>query len=72
MDALLNLLGVASLYLIVEYCLARHSPQHLEEASLLPFADDPEVARRVELATGRKVQAVAPPAPRPGWGEIEA
>jgi len=31
----------------------------LDEASLIPFADDPQVARRVELATGKQVKAVA-------------
>lgn len=71
-DALFNLLGVAGLYLSIEYCLRQQSTESLEDASLIPFADDPEVARRVELATGRKIQAVAPPAPRPGWGDIEA
>jgi hypothetical protein len=37
----------------VEYCLRSHSAQSLDDASLMPFADDPEVARRVELATGK-------------------
>jgi hypothetical protein len=37
----------------------------------MPFADDPEVARRVEQATGKTVKAVAPPAPKPGWGHLE-
>ena len=33
--------------------------------------DDPEVARRVELATGKQVKAVAPEEAKPGWGNVE-
>ncbi|MHA6139243.1 cbb3-type cytochrome c oxidase subunit 3 [Pseudomonas mohnii] len=67
----LNILGVASLWLGVEYCLRSHSTQSLNDASLMPFADDPEVARRVEQATGKTVKAVAPQEPKPGWGNLE-
>ncbi|MBH8612992.1 MULTISPECIES: cbb3-type cytochrome c oxidase subunit 3 [Pseudomonas] len=67
----LNILGVASLWLGVEYCLRSHSAQSLDDASLMPFADDPEVARRVEQATGKTVKAVAPQEPKPGWGNLE-
>ena len=44
MDILLNLLGVAFLYLCIEYCLRHQSAKSLDDASLIPFADDPDVA----------------------------
>jgi cbb3-type cytochrome oxidase subunit 3 len=62
-----GLLMVACLYGAVEYCLRRQSEETLDEASLIPFADGPEVARRVELATGKQIHAVAPEQARPGW-----
>jgi hypothetical protein len=62
---------VAGLWLAVEYCLKQQTEQSLEEASLIPFADDPEVARRVELATGKVVKAVAPEETKPGWINLE-
>ncbi|MHC8371850.1 cbb3-type cytochrome c oxidase subunit 3 [Pseudomonas sp. MDT1-85] len=67
----LNLLGVLGLWLAVEYCLKHQTAESLDDASLIPFADDPEVARRVELATGKTVKAVAPEALKPGWGNLE-
>ena len=67
----LNLLGVLGLWLAVEYCLKQQTAESLDDASLIPFADDPEVARRVELATGKKVNAVAPEEVKPGWGNLE-
>ncbi|EJM00091.1 hypothetical protein PMI18_03190 [Pseudomonas sp. GM102] len=67
----LNLLGVLGLWLAVEYCLKHQTAQSLDDASLIPFADDPEVARRVELATGKTVKAVAPEEAKPGWGNLE-
>ena len=67
----LNLLGVLGLWLAVEYCLKHQTAESLDDASLIPFADDPEVARRVELATGKKVNAVAPEEAKPGWGNLE-
>ncbi|MGE8175909.1 cbb3-type cytochrome c oxidase subunit 3 [Pseudomonas fluorescens] len=70
-EVMLDLLGVACLYLSVEYCLRHQSAESLDDASLIPFADDPEVARRVELATGKTVKAVAPEEARPGWGNLE-
>jgi hypothetical protein len=65
---LINGLGVAGLWLAVECCLKRQTNESLDDASLIPFADDPEVARRVELATGKAVNAVAPQVARRGWG----
>ena len=70
-EVLLGLLFVASLWLTIECCLRRETNQSLEEASLIPFADDPEVARRVELATGKVVKAVAPEEAKPGWVNLE-
>ncbi|PMY51868.1 MULTISPECIES: CcoQ/FixQ family Cbb3-type cytochrome c oxidase assembly chaperone [Pseudomonas] len=67
----LNLLGVLGLWLAIEYCLKQQTPESLDDASLIPFADDPEVARRVELATGKTVKAVAPQELKPGWGDLE-
>ncbi|WP_095147646.1 CcoQ/FixQ family Cbb3-type cytochrome c oxidase assembly chaperone [Pseudomonas sp. Irchel s3a18] len=71
MDVMLNLAAVACLYLSVEYCLRHQSPESLDDASLIPFADDPEVARRVEQATGKTINAVAPEVAKPGWGNVE-
>ena len=67
----LNGLGVVFLWLAVEYCLRRETADSLDEASMVPFADDPEVARRVELATGLKVKAVAPEEAKPGWINLD-
>ncbi|WP_397444446.1 cbb3-type cytochrome c oxidase subunit 3 [Pseudomonas chlororaphis] len=69
----LDLLGVTFLYLSIGYCLRHQSAKSLDDASLIPFADDPDVARRVELATGKKIDAVAPEPTevRPGWGNVE-
>ncbi|ATE77431.1 MULTISPECIES: hypothetical protein [Pseudomonas] len=67
----LNLLGVLGLWLAIEYCLKHQTAESLDDASLIPFADDPEVARRVELATGKTVKAVAPEEAKPGWGNLE-
>ncbi|MBS4089062.1 cbb3-type cytochrome c oxidase subunit 3 [Pseudomonas rustica] len=64
-------LGVVFLWLAVEYCLRRETAESLDEASMVPFADDPEVARRVELATGKSVKAVAPEALKPGWINLD-
>ena len=66
-EILLDVSMVAGLWLAVEYCLKRETAQSLEDASLIPFADDPEVARRVELATGKVVKAVAPEEAKPGY-----
>ncbi|AZD29520.1 hypothetical protein [Pseudomonas chlororaphis] len=69
----LDLLGVTFLYLSIGYCLRHQSAKSLDDASLIPFADDPDVARRVERATGKKIDAVAPEPTeaRPGWGNLE-
>ena len=67
----LNLLAVLGFWLTVEYSLKQQTAESLDDASLIPFADDPQVARRVELATGKTVKAVAPQEVKPGWGNLE-
>lgn len=59
------------LYGAVEYCLRGQSEKSLDDASLIPFADDPDVARRVEQATGKQVNAVAPEQAKPGWVNLD-
>ena len=71
MDIFLNVLGVMFLWLAVEYCLRHQTSESLDDASMVPFADDPEVARRVELATGKTVKAVAPEQAKPGWINLD-
>ena len=71
MDIFLNVLGVVVLWLAVEYCLRHQTSESLDDASMVPFADDPEVARRVELATGKTVKAVAPEEAKPGWINLD-
>ena len=66
-----SLLMVVCLYGAVEYCLHGQCDKSLEDASLIPFADDPEVARRVELATGKRVHAVALDEAKPGWTSLD-
>lgn len=64
-------LMVMCLYGAVEYCLRGQSDKNLDDASLLPFADDPEVARRVEQATGKQINVVAPEEAKPGWANLD-
>ncbi|EUB82721.1 hypothetical protein [Pseudomonas sp. GM30] len=71
MEIFLNVLGVVFLWLAVEYCLRHQTTESLDDASMVPFADDPEVARRVELATGKPVNAVAPEEAKPGWINLD-
>ena len=73
-EIVMNGLGVAFLWFAIEYCLRHQTAKSLDDASLIPFADDPEVARRGELATGKTVNAVQtaePEPPKPGWGKLE-
>ncbi|QLG93414.1 cbb3-type cytochrome c oxidase subunit 3 [Pseudomonas yamanorum] len=70
-EMIFNLAALICLYIAVEYCLRGQSRDDLDEASLIPFADDPQVARRVELATGKQVKAVAPEEAKPGWGNLD-
>ena len=41
--------------------LGRATQRELDEATMLPFVDDPEVARRVERDTGRSTSGCACP-----------
>lgn len=59
------------LYGAVEYCLRGQSEKSLDDASLIPFADDPDVAQRVEQATGKQVNALAPEQAKPGWINLD-
>ncbi len=36
-----------------------------EQAALLPFADDPDAARRMSAATGRQCERIVQPLPEP-------
>ncbi|KII27596.1 hypothetical protein NL64_27045 [Pseudomonas fluorescens] len=67
----LDILCAVSLWLGVEYCLKGYTSKSFDEASLIPFADDPEMARRVEEATGKSINAVAPEEPKPGWINLD-
>ena len=71
MEMFFDGLGVVFLWLAVEYCLGRETADTLDEASMVPFTDDPEVARRVELATGKSVNAVAPEEVKPRWVNLD-
>ncbi|MDH4561443.1 cbb3-type cytochrome c oxidase subunit 3 [Pseudomonas sp. BN411] len=51
--ALLSLAALTFFYLATQACLGGRSQRQIEEATMLPFADDDPVARRMERATGR-------------------
>lgn len=40
-----------------------HQQDSLDQAELLPFADDPEAARRMTAATGRHCEVTTEPSP---------
>ncbi|MCY1284092.1 hypothetical protein D9M68_381180 [compost metagenome] len=72
------LLGGALLtlfYLAVQWSLREERRADLDQAAMLPFADDPEVARRMERATGRSRTGCACPGTCSGacrhWGRLE-
>ncbi|WP_375740203.1 cbb3-type cytochrome c oxidase subunit 3 [Pseudomonas boanensis] len=50
---LLSLSAPLFFYLATQLSLGGRSQRELDEATMLPFVDDDEVARRMELATGR-------------------
>ena len=52
---------VTLFFIAVQLCLSGRSQRSLDEATMLPFADDPEVARRMEQATGRSRTGCACP-----------
>ena len=49
------LAALSIFYIGVQFSLSRETQQDLDEAAMLPFADDPEVAQRVERETGRTI-----------------
>ncbi|MCY1442618.1 hypothetical protein D9M71_589940 [compost metagenome] len=51
--ALLSLSALVFFYLATQASLGGSSQRQLDEATMLPFADDEPVARRMERATGR-------------------
>ncbi|KPA90236.1 hypothetical protein PF66_03370 [Pseudomonas asplenii] len=68
----LNLMAVVSLYLGVGYCLRDQSEKSLDDASLMLFSDDPEVAQRVEQATGKVVpKAMVEEPPTREWTPMD-
>ena len=58
------MIAVMVFFLGVQLSLGRGSQRDLDEATMLPFADDPEVARRVERDTGRSTRGCASAASR--------
>ena len=74
LELALNTAAVIGIYCAISWCLQHKTEQDIDDASLIPFADDPEVARRVELATGKTVNTVQisePELRKPGWGKLE-
>lgn len=52
------IVGWSVMLIGVHVCVTRRSDNELEQASLLPFADDPEAARNMTLATGKVCEHV--------------
>ncbi|WP_236198479.1 cbb3-type cytochrome c oxidase subunit 3 [Pseudomonas pseudonitroreducens] len=57
----LGLIGLLALYFGVGWSLRAHRQRGIEVASMLPFADDDDAARRMEKATGRSRTGCACP-----------
>lgn len=53
------MMALAVFFVGVQLSLGRGSQRDLDEATMLPFADDPAVARRVERDTGRSTSGCA-------------
>ena len=60
MTVVLLLVGLLVFFIGVSHCLASTSQRDLEQAALLPFADDPAAAR---AATATTSSSTAPPPP---------
>ena len=56
-----GILALLLFYLGVQISLGQTTQRELDEATMLPFVDDPEVARRVERDTGRSTSGCACP-----------
>lgn len=57
------LAALASLVCILGCWWCCRQPRSLDQAALLPFADDPEAAARMTAATGRRCERVSRPIP---------
>ncbi|MDR8017537.1 cbb3-type cytochrome oxidase subunit 3 [Ectopseudomonas guguanensis] len=55
------MMALAVFFVGVQLSLGRSSQRDLNEATMLPFADDPLVARRVERDTGRSTSGCTCP-----------
>ncbi|QMV61814.1 cbb3-type cytochrome c oxidase subunit 3 [Pseudomonas berkeleyensis] len=55
------MMALAVFFVGVQLSLGGGSQRDLDEATMLPFADDPAVARRVERDTGRSTSGCACP-----------
>lgn len=55
------MMTLAVFFVGVQLSLGRGSQRDLDEATMLPFADDPAVARRVERDTGRSTSGCTCP-----------
>ena len=60
---LLTLLGLLACAVA---CWRACRGETFEQAALLPFADDPDAARRMTAATGRRCERIVAPLPEPG------
>jgi hypothetical protein len=58
LQTLLLIVGWGVMVIGVHVCVTRRSDNELEQASLLPFADDPEAARNMTRATGKVCERV--------------
>ena len=65
MHPLILLLGCAALGLALRAGLRPRLAEELEQAALLPFADDPEAARQMSAETGRVCARVVTPLAEP-------
>ncbi|RJG08857.1 hypothetical protein D3879_23670 [Pseudomonas cavernicola] len=62
MQTLMFILGFIAFCAGIHSCLLQRSDHELEQAALLPFADDLEAARNMTAATGRLCERVVTPA----------
>ena len=58
LPTLFLIVGWSVMVIGMHFCVTRRSDNELEQASLLPFADDPEAARNMTLATGKVCERV--------------
>jgi hypothetical protein len=58
MQTLLLIVGWGVMFVGMHFCVTRRTDNELEQASLLPFADDPGAARNMSRATGKVCERV--------------